>query len=239
MAEQVPSVPTTPAKVLAVETNIGRTMTEVERRIVGTHGNDGPPKKPERSVGVLEGVCARHRDATLENFVCESVPQSEAVRQLKRFFISRGSLGCGGLFFSGPPGTGKDHLAVSMLKEVSEHGHHCRWLDCPSFYADIADSYRQGSERSAVAMMRELSTWDVLCLSDPVVRGMTESQVGTLARIVNDRWLKAKSTWVTCNALDLKWAESKFTDRTISRLFDGAVRIFCDWEDYRKHPARP
>ena len=237
MAEQPQAAPTTQAKVSAVETNIGRTLTEVERRIVGTHGHGGPPKQPERRVGTLDGVCARHDGATLENFVCASVSQSEAVERLRNVFTARHVQHGDGLFFSGAPGTGKDHLAVAMLKRAKHIGFHCRWLDCPSFYADVADCYRQGSARSAVALVRELSTWDVLCLSDPVVRGMTESQVSTLGRIVNNRWLAAKSTWVTCNALDLKWADQKFGDRTMSRLLDGAVRIYCDWEDYRKHPA--
>ena len=119
-----------------------------------------------------------------------------------------------------------------MLKRARSLRFDCQWLDCQSFYSEVAGLWR--GDANVDDWLRKLNRPDVLCLSDPIVRGMTESQRATLARVVNDRWLVRRSTWVTCNARDLKWAEDQFSDRTLSRLLDGAVRIYCDWEDYRK-----
>ena len=138
------------------------------------------------------------------------------------------------LFLYGSPGTGKDHIAIALLKHAVNNGLTARWTDCQILYQTIYDSPSQG-----IAWERSLYWPDIVCLSDPVLEGTTEPNKKCLFRIVNRRMLNGKGTWVTCNiplGQDDKIrqrAEQLFGEQTLSRLLENADRFGCTWEDFR------
>lgn len=141
-----------------------------------------------------------------------------------------------GLILAGPVGTGKDHLAVSLLRTAARLGWEVRWVPGQSLYAAVADACR--TDQTERQILGPLIRADVLCISDPALPfgGMTPSNLKTLYRVVSERNLRRRSTWATMNIVRDADAAELLGPQTWSRLLDGAEVMFCNWPDFRRRP---
>jgi len=177
----------------------------------------------------------RHLKATLDNF--------EEYHALHRAFLERmrqlGAnvvdhvAGGNGLLLAGPSGTGKDHVAVALLKVLAIAGLSCRWVNAQTFLASVAEAWHDDNGRPG-DLEHALIATRVLCLSDPIVPGMPDSNLRTIYRLVNRRWELARPTWATMNSIARKDMVAALGGQTVSRLLDGAVVEFCNWPDFRQ-----
>lgn len=176
----------------------------------------------------------RFRRCSLDNFELYDPRQEKVLAELRALephLLEHVNAGCG-LIFYGPPGTGKDHLAAAMLKRLALQGCMARWRNMQLVYGRAADLVV--SDSSTHPLVQELVRPKVLCLSDPVLPiGQTEANLRMLYRIVAERYDKLRSTWITLNVRNAAEAVALLTEPVFSRLRDGALRFFCDWEDYR------
>jgi DNA replication protein DnaC len=137
-----------------------------------------------------------------------------------------------GVFFVGSTGTGKDHLAAALLLRLADQGTSCRWLPVQTWFKRLADAVRGDSREDLFADYIKPS---VLCLSDPVLSvSLTESQERNLYELVNQRYNRRKSTWVTCNFKDRVEGQRLLGPQTFSRLIEGAFVVRTNWEDRRE-----
>ncbi len=176
---------------------------------------------------------ARLAEASLSDLTIYDEKQRAVVARLKKLAICDHVKRAGGLILAGPTGTAKDHCAVALLRDVAKHGFTARWRNGQDLYSAVAAAYRdESSERD---VLRELIAADVLCLSDPVLPfGMSDSNRRTLYRLINERYDRSRSTWVTMNVTTESQAIELLGPQSYSRLLDGAVCLFCNWEDYRR-----
>lgn len=229
----------------ASKTHVSRSMDEILDSIMRADLNACDRRrerfaraKKQRSVSrrleALYAECPSFRHCTLRNFEVPTKNQLTTRNQLQEIgnsiadFIDSGRQ----LFIWGKVGTGKDHLAISLLRRAVFSAYDVAWREGLTVYREIADAYKSGSSPEAV--IRRLVRPRVLCLSDPVFRkGMTDSNHKTLQAIVRDRYDLGRPTWVTCNVADLDQARLLFGEDVLDRLHHRSTVIHCDWKSYR------
>ena len=154
-----------------------------------------------------------------------------------------------GLLFLGPPGVGKTHLAVAVLKRLVERGFECVFLD----YQALLDRIRRGYDPACGASAKEayqaaLDT-EVVLLDDLGAHRVTDWVSDTVFGIINHRYNAKKATLVTTNLPDRDFAPSpNLTRDTLaerigpsarSRLFEMCKLLrITTTEDFRLRGVR-
>lgn len=146
-----------------------------------------------------------------------------------------------GVVLHGPRGTGKDHLAVAAMHiACKEHGLTLGWCDGQTLFADARDRIdRKMSEHDHI---QEISRPSILLISDPVPQDgkLTDFQQSTLWRIIDLRYRRLQSTWMTANAINEADLTARMGAQLVDRLTDGALFIStAGWKSYRKPAQLP
>jgi len=180
----------------------------------------------------------RYARCTLENFTCTTGRQREVVELLRQFFADlprhlTETIG-GGLVLFGQPGTGKDHLLAACLREaILEHGFRVRWSDGIRMYHCIKAAISTNTTEEVIG---DLVKPQILAISDPLPPNaeLTGYELGCLRDIVDRRYSRGLSTWITTNVQNPEEAKERLTSALLGRLLDNAVEVMCDWEGYRR-----
>ena len=168
-----------------------------------------------------------------------------------------------GLLFAGPCGTGKTHLAVSVLKGVLEKGYRGQYIGFLELLRKIKESYDPNSETSTLEVLQPILESDVLVLDDFGSHHITGWIKDTVFDIVNYRYRKEKPMIVATNLMlehessssdNSRVGSDKYTRRAkisadgtleerlgpavVSRLFDSCVVMEVDGRDHRRTVRR-
>lgn len=186
---------------------------------------------------LVREIGRRYVDCRLSTFEAVTDAQKEAKATLDKFceeIVQRTESGQG-LVFTGPKGTGKDHLAVACLRvAVLFHGIRADWIDGQALYQEFRDNI--DSESSELQMVRQYTAPKILLISDPVphTENLTAFQQSVLWRIIDRRYRNMTPTWVTMNVATAEEAEKRIGSQIVDRLRDGALSIVCNWPSHRK-----
>ena len=121
-----------------------------------------------------------------------------------------------GLWFMGPPGTGKTTLAMLVSKAALKTGRSVAIYSLPRLLNEIRDTHR--AERSHVALLDRLTEVDLLHIDDVGAERTTDWVLEELYSIVNGRYADQRSMVITTNILDREALCDQITARTVSRL---------------------
>ncbi len=150
-----------------------------------------------------------------------------------------------GLLFMGPVGVGKTHLAVSIIKGLTERGFPCLFYEFGSLLKEIQDSYNPNTKTSELAVLLPVLNADVLVLDELGASKPTDWVRDTMYHIINTRYNERRFTVFTTNYPDDRPVEGKETledrigVRTRSRIFEMCLTIRVDGDDYRRNFDRP
>lgn len=145
-----------------------------------------------------------------------------------------------GLLLMGNVGVGKTHLAVSILKGLTERGFDCLFYEFGSLLKEIQDSYNPNTFTSELSVLAPVLRADVLVLDELGASKPTDWVRDTMAHIINTRYNDKKLTIFTTNYLDERRTdrdetlEDRIGSRLRSRLFEMCKTVMMDGSDYRR-----
>ena len=149
-----------------------------------------------------------------------------------------------GLLFIGPPGIGKTHVAVAVLREVVLNGMRGVYYDTRSLLSTIRATYNPVTRASEADVLGEVMRAELLVLDDLGAERLTDWVEETMHLIVNTRYNEKRPTVFTTNYEDVADVEDldsllvRVGHRLHSRLREMCEFLEYDGPDYREfeHP---
>jgi DNA replication protein DnaC len=148
-----------------------------------------------------------------------------------------------GLFLEGPPGVGKTHLAVAVLRAaVIDRGARGLFYDTRDLLRVIRSTYDPVVRTTELDVLRPVMTADLLVLDDIGAEKTSEWVEETLNLIVNTRYNDRRTTLFTSNYEDRPDENDPNTllcrigFRMRSRLHEMCDFLDLDAADYREAP---
>jgi len=114
-----------------------------------------------------------------------------------------------GLLITGTIGTGKTHLAVGIIKELTEKGISCLFYDYRELLKEIQNSYNSTVQTTELDILRPVFETDVLVLDELGAVKPTEWVGDTVSLILNTRYNDNRTTIITTNLPNLPPGEGR------------------------------
>jgi DNA replication protein DnaC len=186
-------------------------------------------------------VPRRYSDCHLNSFKPDPKHESQkrAVGYAMRFIGEYPAVDQG-LLLTGSVGVGKTHLAVSILKGLTERGFSCLFYEFGALLKEIQDSYNSFTKTSELAVLGPVLNTDVLVLDELGASKPTDWVKDTMAHIINTRYNDRKPTIFTTNYLDERRGneetlEDRIGVRLRSRLYEMCRSVEITGSDYRRN----
>ena len=146
----------------------------------------------------------RYQRCTLDTFVTYQNEELLRAVDSARRFAQAFPVVQKGLMLIGPPGIGKTHIAVSVLRHVIAHtGARGLYYDTRALLRDIRSTYNPVTHTAEMDVIRPVMEAELLVLDDLGAERLTDWVEETMSLIVNTRYNERRPTIFTSNYEDL------------------------------------
>lgn len=181
----------------------------------------------------------RYADFHFNSYKPQTPSQNAALRTAMSFVKEFPAVDRG-LLMMGSVGVGKTHLAVSILKGLTERGFDCLFYEFSTLLKEIQDSYNPQTESSELSVLSPIYSTEILVLDELGASKPTEWVRDTITNIINSRYNERKFTIFTTNYFDERvdarddLLEDRIGIRARSRLYEMCKTVGINGEDYRR-----
>ncbi len=123
----------------------------------------------------------------------------DPILKVKRYVKGANSVGRNWLYCVGPYGTGKTHLAIAAMRQISlERCENPLLIEWGAYCSMQQDSWKQKAVKQ-LPTTEEIIRAGIVLLDDIDKRSMSAWALGRLYDIVNGRWTQGRKTILTAN----------------------------------------
>jgi DNA replication protein DnaC len=180
------------------------------------------------------GITPRYANKTFETYIATTEQQKTALRAAQELTgaILSGKQG-NNLIFSGSVGTGKTHLACSMIDSIIDKKR-ARLTTVMEIIRVFKSTWRNNSEESEQDVIDALEYYDLLIIDEVGVQFGSDTEKLFIFDVIDARYQQCKPTVIISN-LDINGITDCLGQRVIDRLReDGGQLVGFDWASYRK-----
>ena len=176
----------------------------------------------------------RYQRCTLENLVTyDNELFLKAVEKARRFAETYPAASKG-LMLIGPPGIGKTHIAVAVLRRVvSDTGARGLYYDTRALLREIRSTYNPTLNSAEMDVLRPVMEAELLVLDDLGAERLTDWVEETMSLIVNTRYNERRLTIFTSNHEDIP--DDTDMNSLLVRVgfrLHSRLREMCDFLEY-------
>jgi DNA replication protein DnaC len=183
----------------------------------------------------MANIPKRFASRTFETFIAANAKQAAALTTCRGFAedFSDAMRSGGSLVLSGAPGTGKSHLAASVMLRVMSDGRIVQYMTCMDMIRSVRGTWRKESERTEDDILRELGEKiDLLVIDEIGVQYGTEGEQTVVFDVLDRRYREMRPTILISNA-GREQFKAYVGDRVYDRLREVAKWVPFDWDSYR------
>ncbi len=177
-------------------------------------------------------IPARFIGRSFDTFNATTPEQNRALAALRDYaedFEANSKRGTG-LILTGKPGTGKSHLAVSVLQSLP--GRYVMYATCLDLIRMVRETWRKDSPKSEREVLNHLGGLELLVIDEMGVQYGTDGEQTILFDVLDLRYRNVKPTILLTNQ-DSEGLKSYLGERSFDRLRETCRLVAFDWDSYR------
>lgn len=183
---------------------------------------------------IKAGVSKRNLGKTFDSFIVNNEGQHKALEACKQFVgdVSN-SRPANNMFLIGSVGTGKTHLASSVIQELYDTKR-VRMIRVIELIRILKETWQRGSENTERDVISFFGEIDVLVLDEVGIQFGSETERMFMFDIINTRYDNMLPTILISN-LDINNLKEILGEQAVDRLReDGGKVLVFNWESQRK-----
>lgn len=186
------------------------------------------------------GIARRFESCEFENYQPVNPAAEKNLNACRRYAATwNDRLKAGtGLVMCGSCGTGKNHLAVSMAKQIIRgHLANVEITDVMRITRAVKSTWRNNSDRTEESVLEHYASLDLLIIDEVGVQFGSPAEMAILQEVINARYESILPTILISN-LTFEQLQENISERIVDRVTDGGrSRLAFNWESYRSRPA--